>query len=411
MAQAQRRRLATAAMLAVVACTGEVLPFAGSDAGSVVDEDAALGDAGPGRDASNDAMGADAASPGTDAEALGLDARPGRDASSPDAAAPGPDAAAVEPDAARPGKDAGVPDGSPLCSDIPQRQLFGMNIDPANPGGNPTAAELRAAGARWARIEFKVPLGYAPHDAAISALRASGIRVMLLLDYSSVAGKPASNASDGEWTGYLATFDSGIAAIGDHYQDSVDAWQIWNEPDLMHPGTGYDPGVPAKHFGAMLRDSATTLRARSTRPIVTGGLASGDPGYLQQAQQAAGGLTVDAVCVHPYGQRAPDDWPDPSWGFGNMSALFDAYLAFGKPLWVSEIGTDDSGREADYLTHVYDLAWGSYAGQVERVFWFCWSDAMVSPYGILDSAGNHKAAYDSYGLAAPTWDDACDPPP
>ena len=69
--------------------------------------------------------------------------------------------------------------------------------------------------------------------------------------------------------------------------------------------------------------------------MITGGLASGDPFYLTRARDAVGGLTVDAVAVHPYGQRAPDNWPDPTWGFGNMSDLFNRYLAFGKPVWVS----------------------------------------------------------------------------
>ena len=41
-----------------------------------------------------------------------------------------------------------------------------------------------------------------------------------------------------------------------------------------------------------------------------------------------------------------------------MSALFDRYLVFGKPLWVSEIGvnTTDQAFEATYLKNVYDLA-------------------------------------------------------
>ena len=73
---------------------------------------------------------------------------------------------------------------------------------------------------------------------------------------------------------------------------------------------------------------------------MSGGLASGDPGYLTRARNAVGGLYVDAVGVHPYGQRAPDGWPNSSWGFGDMSALLDRYLAFGLPVWVTEINTD-----------------------------------------------------------------------
>ncbi len=178
--------------------------------------------------------------------------------------------------------------------------------------------------------------------------------------------------------------------------------------DLFDPGGAYDPGVPDYHFGTMLAGAADAIRLWSTRPIVAGGLASGNPLYLQGASDAAGGLPTDAVGIHPYGQRAPDDWPDPSWGFGNMSALFDAYLVFGQPLWVTEIGTIDEPLQADYLENVYTLAAGPYAGLVPVVLWFCWSDAMVPPFGVLYADGTPKPSFDRYRAVAPPWDDACD---
>jgi hypothetical protein len=279
-------------------------------------------------------------------------------------------------------------------------ELFGMNIDPANPAGFPSAQALRDIGARWVRIEWKATPGFGFYDSAIANYRASGLRVLLLVDYSSVPGSPPSNASDAVWRDYITRFVAGVSDIASHYGNGVDAWQIWNEPDLFAPGTGYDPGIPAHLYGVMLRDTAGAIRARSTRPVVTGGLASGDPGYLSRARSAVGGLFVDAVSVHPYGQRAPDDWPHSGWGFGNMSDLFDRYLAFGLPLWVTEIGTVDSSLQAAYLENVYELA-ESYPGRVDRVFWFCWSDGMVPPFGVVTSGGAPKPAYWSYRAVAP----------
>ncbi len=280
-------------------------------------------------------------------------------------------------------------------------ELFGMNVDPANPAGFPTHQALREIGARWVRVEWKAAPGFGFYDGAIAGYRASGLRVLLLVDYSSVPGSPPSNAPEGAWRDYISRFAAGVADIAAHYGNGVDAWQIWNEPDLFAPGTGYDPGIPAHLYGVMLRDTAATIRARSTRNIVTGGLASGDASYLSRARSAVGGLFVDAVSVHPYGQRAPDDWPHPGWGFGNMSALFDRYLAFGLPLWVTEIGTVDSSVQAAYLENVYELAGSRYAGRVERVFWFCWSDGMVPPFGVVTAGGAPKPAYWSYRAVAP----------
>jgi hypothetical protein len=88
-----------------------------------------------------------------------------------------------------------------------------------------------------------------------------------------------------------------------------------------------------------------------------------------------------------------------------MSDLFNRYLAFGKPLWVTEIGTDDpnTSLHAPYLENVYRLARDQYGGRVQRVFWFCWSDGMVTPFGLLDTSGNPKDTYDRYRAIAPPW--------
>jgi hypothetical protein len=284
-----------------------------------------------------------------------------------------------------------------------EAQLYGMNVDPANPSGHPSPQQLRDLGVRWVRIEWKAPVGEAFYDPVIAAYRAAGLEVLLLVDYASVPPKPASNASDAAWLDYLGTFSARVQELAAHYGDGVDAWQIWNEPDLLRPGTAYDPGVPARHFGAMLRDAVAAIRPSSSRPIVTGGLASGDPGYLRAARDAVGGLAVDAIAVHPYGQRAPDGWPRPDWGFGDMSDLFDRYLAFGRPLWVSEIGTADEPIQADYLENVYRLARNAYPGRVEGVFWFCWSDGMVPPFGLFRATGEPKPARDRYDSLSPPW--------
>lgn len=286
--------------------------------------------------------------------------------------------------------------------------VFGLNIDPANPGGRPSAAQAKAAGVRWVRIEWKhYAGGYGFYDPIIADYRGAGLKVLLLVDYTSTAAsKPASNASDAAWNSYRASFNAALTDLANHYRDGVDAWQIWNEQDLNAPGTGYDPGVPAHQYGLLLRDAQPILRAVSTRPIVTGGHASGNAAYLTTVRANAGGvLPVDYVAVHPYGQRAPDNWPSSTWGFGNMSDLFDRYLAYGKPLWVSEIGHDttDTAFQADYLANVYALARGEYAGRVPVVFWFCWSDAMVPSFGLLTSGGAAKPAYTRYRAIAGPW--------
>ncbi len=291
--------------------------------------------------------------------------------------------------------------------DAPENMVYGMNIDPWNPAGNPTAAELQTVGVRWVRIEWKVGAGFAFFDPIIADLRANGISVLLLVDYASVPGGPGSGASGPAWDSYIATFVADVGGIAAHYGDTVDAWEVWNEPDLLFPGQSYDPGVPADKYGVMLRDTYNAIGAHSSRPVIVGGLASGNPQYLTDAINAVGSLYADGVGVHPYGQRAPDDWPNTSWGFGNLSTFYNTYLQFGAPLWVTELGTVDTVNQAQYVTNIYNLTRSQYLTSVPVLLWFCWSDGMVSPHGILDGGGAPKASYTAYQASAPPWDPAC----
>ena len=307
------------------------------------------------------------------------------------------------------GGTGGTGGGNPVgtCADQPVRNRFAMNVDPANPKGNPSASDLRTLGARWARIEWKVGISAATQKSQIAALRSGGVRVLLIFDYASVSiPSPGSSGSSSSWTSYRAQYVQELGNLVASLGTGIDAWEVWNEPDLA-PSAGYDPYVPPATYGALLKDAYTKLKASTSAPVIVGGLASGNPSYLTQAKNAAGGLFADGVGIHPYGQRAPDNWPNSTWGFGNMSALFGAYLAFGKPVWVTEIGTVDSGNQAQYLKNVYALAAG-YGTQVPVVFWFCWSDGMVPPFGVLDSAGGQKPAYSAFKSVAPAWNSSCE---
>ena len=95
---------------------------------------------------------------------------------------------------------------------------LGMNIDPTNTnGGNATSTELAQAGAAWVRIEYKdtAPIGHPPTPASLSLyasksaeLHAAGIQTLLIVDYSSLPGKPAASASNATWAAYRAGFAS-----------------------------------------------------------------------------------------------------------------------------------------------------------------------------------------------------------
>jgi len=109
--------------------------------------------------------------------------------------------------------------------------------------------------------------------------------------------------------------------------------------------------------------------------VVVGGLDSGNPQWLQDVITANNGtLSADAVGVHPYGQRPTSDWPSPTWGFGVLTDLMQAYYQVANiPLWyepdyhlnascsliqipvirITEIGTDDTTVQDDFPYHAF----------------------------------------------------------
>jgi hypothetical protein len=293
-----------------------------------------------------------------------------------------------------------------------RRIVCGINIDPMNSTGKPSAQELQELGATWVRFTFKDtstdphPAAFATYDDTVHELAQAGINILMILNYETYPGPPTYDDSMDVWQAYIAQLADRCARIARHYGDRVQAqqswvqaYQIWNEPDLTDPRPTYDPRLREEVMGRMLRATFEAVKENSTATLVVGGLASGDPAYLARVAAATGGvLYADAVGVHPYGQRPTPDWPTPTWGFGVLGDLISHYARVTrKPIWITEYGTDSANEDV----------WGAFPGrayeavnelyeQVPGLFWFCWSDGMVRPYGLVEADGTVKASYYSY---------------
>ena len=285
-----------------------------------------------------------------------------------------------------------------------RRVHCGINTDPANLQGNPTAQEIRDLGATWVRFTFKddsddpQPSSLGNYDDLVRDLNAGGIKILMILSYETHPDKPASNADEATWNAYTEKFVTRCRQIADHYGQQVRAYQIWNEPDFLAPSTAYDPCVRAEFFGPLLKSAFTAIKEVSSATVVVGGLAAGQPSYVQQVRAStAGVLYADVVGVHPYGRRPTPDWPRSDWGFGTIGHLVQQYHAVaGKPIWITEAGTDDVAVQDEFPGRTFEALDENLAEIAPHVFWFCWSDGMVKPFGLVDAAGNKKASYDSF---------------
>ncbi len=283
-----------------------------------------------------------------------------------------------------------------------RRIQCGINLDPTNEHGRPAAQEIRDLGADWVRFTFKElgdePACFAFYDNVLQDLNQAGVNILMILGYETCLGKPACDANEATWSDYIARFSERCRRIAQHYGPRVQAYQIWNEPDYQAPHEGYDPCVKAEVFGRMLRAAFKTIKEVSSSTVVTGGLAAGQPAYLERVQASTNGiLYADAVGVHPYCRRPTPDWPRPDWGFGVLGDLIRDYRnVTPKPIWITEVGIEEAAVQDEFPRRTFEALNKELAATAPCVFWFCWADGMVPGFGLLDDAGRKKKSYNSF---------------
>jgi hypothetical protein len=299
--------------------------------------------------------------------------------------------------------------------------IFGINVAADAPGGDAIAA----LGARWVRLELRDPTsgpelsgeGQQRLASALADYHAHGIQVLVVLDYMTREGFGGAGTMfcppQGDWYGWRDEFVARAGHAAALFGDQVDAWQIWNEPD--HPcgaAAGYDPYVDPHEFGWLARDTYAAIKASSSRPVVLGGLESGDPGYMDEMVAATGGSLSDygdGIAIQIYGVVPNDGWCGPggpaegeflNCAWGRHDGKVDEYhqRSGGLPVWVTEVGfrTHDNLKMASYLEDAY-VAFASTGDRLARVFWFGYSDAMVAPFGLTDENWQPKPhVYERY---------------
>lgn len=161
--------------------------------------------------------------------------------------------------------------------------------------------------------------------------------------------------------------DFWIAELG----DTIDAFQIGNEPDIESPSSWtMEPG----RLNALLR----YFRNHWGGHQVCAGMASGDPSYMTQVDRKL----YDVVAIHPYTQTS-DTMP-------TLMAGYAPYLD-GKELWFTEF------EDLALIPTLTDLAAVSF-----KFSWQDWADGHGNVWhgGLHDTEGHPKSAYHLFKMYA-----------
>ncbi|MBU0670646.1 MAG: beta-galactosidase [Patescibacteria group bacterium] len=312
---------------------------------------------------------------------------------------------------------------------------FGMNMHLreriTNENWDEATEFAASAGVKWAREQFNWDVveptdntySWTQYDNIMTNYQNQNINVLGLLTYSSswASTNPGSSnyyyypPNSIAWKDYVSN-------VATHYADSIDYWEIWNEPN--HEGF-WLPEPDYQQYAVYLYDAYTKIKAANPdAKVIIGGMSGTDTVYLGNLIDylKANYETVpfDIVAVHPY--RVKDDnfnySPEQTvtglnsltTDLYNLRALMKDKGFPNKPVWLTEFGwstyTDGvyDKTQASFLMREFILALA--VPKVEKGFWYDFrddssnEDYIESNFGIMNNDWTQKTAYPAYSRTA-----------
>lgn len=300
---------------------------------------------------------------------------------------------------------------------------------------------LAAAGLEWVRIDVGWS-GFEPEapgvidpwyagrvDRAVDEARARGLRVLV----TAWLTPPWANGGAGERHPPTdpADYARFLTWAAERYEGRVDAWEIWNEPNL----TEFWKGDVAR-YASLLEAAYPAVKAGDPGALVVlGGPAYNDTDFLAALYDLGIQGSFDVMATHPYQgfANAPPETPDDGTRgtLAHVGAVRDLMVAHGDgglPIWFTEFGWSahptapgapnwqwgvTEAEQGDYL--VRTLRWvATHAPYVTHVFWYNeraqdTGDAHLDGFGLLTHELDPRPVYEAlraYLTASPEPDGA-----
>ena len=225
-------------------------------------------------------------------------------------------------------------------------------------------------------------------DPLIRAAGDSGIRIL-----GTIARTPSwlSNAADGGRCRFYPPrepepFAAFCAGLAKRYPETVEAWEIWNEPDLK---SYWHPKPDHAHYISILRAAYNAIKtAVPSATVMNGGIACCREhrinfDYLEALFRSGLSSCTDVLNVHPYsGPNMPETLFDAE--IDRLLSLAAQYRASGLPVWFSEIGTPVHPRfalnEAEQAAHITrHCLCALRRPEIQRLFWYDFHDDGTDP--------------------------------
>lgn len=222
-------------------------------------------------------------------------------------------------------------------------------------------AVIRSAGVAWLRIDVdwsaveatRGRRSWTNTDRVVAAAERHGLSVLGIVTYApGWAQVPGVEQDDthGE-PADPAQFAGFARAAASRYAGRVDAWEVWNEPNLR---SFWSPQPDAAAYTRLLQATYPAIKSVApSTPVLSGGLAPAVDAsngsqispvtFVRELYAAGGGRSLDALAVHPYSYPAlPDDSSTSAWNtFQRLELMRSTMVQAGdgaKQIWLTEYG-------------------------------------------------------------------------
>jgi hypothetical protein len=165
-----------------------------------------------------------------------------------------------------------------------------------------------------------------------------------------------------------------IRAVATRYRGRIQAYEVWNEPDLKE----FYTGTPAQ-LAALERATEQVVHQVDPHALVVAAPASGGEGstklqFLDAYYSAGGGKNADVLAFHGYNYPAESEIES----VRTFQALVKAHGLQNKPIWETETGTDLSQiSEADTAAFVGQEFVLDWALGIKRLYLYAYDSGFT----------------------------------
>ncbi len=201
---------------------------------------------------------------------------------------------------------------------------YGIELEFDGQDANTIASQITILGMHWAKVEAnwrdieatRAVIDYTELDAIVEALHSRNLNILMTIstapDWTRSAQIENGPPDD------LSQFTQFARALAEHYAGRVQAYEIWNEPNLRREWNSSLYPVSAEAYAALLRNTYAVIKTVDPRAIVvSAGLAPtgfndginaiDDRVYLNDLYAQGLAQFSDAIGAHPYGYANPPD--------------------------------------------------------------------------------------------------------